>query len=102
MSVIEYAKDSSASAASRFFNIHRSMVSRWMKQEIDLQHAHPRQRRLGTPGRRVSYPESENIVYHDETSMANSTIMCQWLKIIFGEIDTTRDSLLVLVSVHVY
>ena len=69
-----------------------------MKQEHDLQHAHPRQRRLGTPGRRVSYPESENIVYHNEASMANSTIMCQWLKIIFGEIDTTRDSLLVLDS----
>ena len=31
MSVIEYAKDSSASAASRFFNIHRSMVKSHVK-----------------------------------------------------------------------
>ena len=37
-------------------------------------------------------------MYHNETSMANNTIMCQWFKIIFGEIDTTRDSLLILDS----
>ena len=62
ISVIEFALEFSAKKASSTFHIHPSMISRWIKQRHDFLSLHKKEltkRRLGSPGRKVSFPAQE-------------------------------------------
>ncbi len=63
ISVIEYASNNSITAAVHRFKIHRSMISRWMKQQGMLKKSVPTKRRIGNPGRTVAFPDQERSVY---------------------------------------
>lgn len=57
--VIEYSEQYSAKVASKIFNIHLSMIGRWKKKLMQMKESKPTLRRVGAPGRMVSYPVLE-------------------------------------------
>ena len=51
LAIIDYALESSQGAAAYHYGVHKSMISRWMRNLSKIQKADPKTRRIGS-GRR--------------------------------------------------